>query len=49
MSGMVVEQPRARGEEKLKAKSQKLRADFLEPTIGIEPMTCRLRIDCSTS
>ena len=21
----------------------------LEPTIGFEPMTCRLRIDCSTS
>jgi hypothetical protein len=21
----------------------------LEPTIGIEPMTCRLRIDCSTN
>jgi len=21
----------------------------LEPTIGLEPMTCRLRIDCSTN
>jgi hypothetical protein len=21
----------------------------MEPTIGIEPMTCRLRIDCSTN
>jgi hypothetical protein len=23
-------------------------SDFLEPTTGIEPVTCRLRIDCST-
>jgi len=22
---------------------------LLEPTIGLEPMTCRLRIDCSTN
>jgi hypothetical protein len=22
---------------------------ILEPTIGLEPMTCRLRIDCSTN
>jgi len=21
----------------------------MEPTIGLEPMTCRLRIDCSTN
>ena len=25
------------------------RRNLLEPTIGLEPMTCRLRIDCSTS
>jgi hypothetical protein len=23
--------------------------EMLEPTIGLEPMTCRLRIDCSTN
>jgi hypothetical protein len=23
--------------------------EILEPTIGLEPMTCRLRIDCSTN
>ena len=25
------------------------RGNLLEPTIGLEPMTCRLRIDCSTN
>ena len=25
------------------------RKKLLEPTIGLEPMTCRLRIDCSTN
>ena len=23
--------------------------ELMEPTIGLEPMTCRLRIDCSTN
>ena len=27
----------------------KMRRSLVEPTIGLEPMTCRLRIDCSTS
>ena len=27
---------------------QKLK-NLMEPTIGLEPMTCRLRIDCSTN
>jgi len=26
-----------------------MRRSLLEPTIGLEPMTCRLRIDCSTN
>jgi len=26
-----------------------VREKRLEPTIGLEPMTCRLRIDCSTN
>ena len=26
-----------------------MRRNLVEPTIGLEPMTCRLRIDCSTS
>jgi len=26
-----------------------MRRGLLEPTIGLEPMTCRLRIDCSTN
>jgi len=26
-----------------------MRRSLVEPTIGLEPMTCRLRIDCSTS
>jgi hypothetical protein len=25
------------------------KSEDLEPTIGLEPMTCRLRIDCSTN
>ena len=30
-------------------KSRKRYGARLEPTIGLEPMTCRLRIDCSTN
>jgi hypothetical protein len=32
-----------------KKKVKGVREKRLEPTIGLEPMTCRLRIDCSTN
>ena len=33
----------------MQAGKYKMRRGLLEPTIGLEPMTCRLRIDCSTN
>jgi hypothetical protein len=29
------------------AAKYKMRSDLMEPTIGLEPMTCRLRILCN--
>ena len=35
--------------ERHAARKYKMRWGLVEPTIGLEPMTCRLRIDCSTN
>jgi hypothetical protein len=32
-----------------KTGNWEVRTEVMEPTIGLEPMTCRLRIDCSTN
>ena len=37
--------PKAKPPKRLGAE----RHNKMEPTIGLEPMTCRLRIDCSTN
>jgi hypothetical protein len=47
-SPLQQEHRRSRGKKDVSwfgAKRQK----EMEPTIGLEPMTCRLRIDCSTN
>jgi hypothetical protein len=45
-----VQQAQKRISKEMKISGGLKRSDKeMEPTIGLEPMTCRLRIDCSTN